>query len=347
MKNIKNFTLAELKEYFINKGEKEYRAKEIFRAIYKNHITNFREITTLPAEMRERLSNEFFIQSLEITSKIRSKDRTEKYLFKLPDGNLIETVLIRDKNKNGKYRSTLCMSTQVGCSMGCKFCATGKMGFKRNLFTGEIVEQFITIENKSKIQNIVFMGMGEPFLNYENTKKAVEILTDNEGRALGRRKITVSTSGIIDKIYKFTDEVKSVKLAISLHSAIQEKRNFLMPGLREQPLSELLKALRYYSQKTGNTLTIEYLLIKDLNDSIEDVRALIKFLRKIKFVKVNLIHYNRVPFVNFEPSPREERFLSILLEAGIRTTLRKSKGTEISAACGQLANKNIKDFKIH
>ncbi len=341
MKDIKNFTLNELKQYFISQGDKAYRANELFRAIYINKNLNFNNITTLSNELRKKLSEQFFIKAFKEIAIVKSRDGTKKFLFELNDGKMIETVLIKDKNIQGKLRNTLCVSTQVGCAMHCKFCATGQMGFKRNLSAGEIVEQFLTVEETTKIQNIVFMGMGEPLLNYENTKKAIEILSDKKGRALGRRKITVSTSGIIDKIYRLSDEIKSVKLAVSLHSPTQEKRNFLMPGLKEFPIPALIDSLKYYTKETGNTVTIEYLLIKGFNDSIEDVRNLIRFLRKIKFVKVNLIHYNTVPFVNFEASLNEGKILSILLGAGIRATLRKSKGTEISAACGQLATNKI------
>ncbi len=340
MKDIKDLSFIEANELFTKYGEQPFRAKELFRAIYKNKIKEFANITTFPIYLRMSLSNDFYIRSFHLASEITSKDGTEKFLFKLRDKSLIETVLIKEKNKNGKARNTACISTQVGCPMRCKFCATGEMGFKRNLTTGEIVEQFLTLEDKLPVQNIVFMGMGEPLINYANTKKAIEIISNSYGRALGRRKITLSTSGIIDKIYRLTDEIKSIKLAVSLHSAIQEKRNFLMPGLKDQPLDALNKALNYYSKKTGNTITIEYLLINDINDTTKDLIELIRFARKIKFVKVNLIHFNTVPFIDFSASKKEENFLSNLLKSGIRATLRKSKGTEISAACGQLATKN-------
>ncbi len=341
-KDIKNLSLEELKRHFIEIGEKPYRAEEIFRAIYKSKIFNFYDITTLPKTLRDALDNQFFITSSELISKRKSSDSSIKFLIKFPDNSLVETVLIKD-TAHGKTRNTLCLSSQVGCAMKCKFCATGQMGFTRNLTVGEIIEQFLLAEKiAGKINNIVFMGMGEPLANYENVKKAIEIITDNKGRGLGKRKIVISTSGIIDKIYKLTDEIKSVKLAISLHAATQEKRDYLMPGLRNYKISNLFEALKYYNRKTGNTITIEYLLIKDVNDDYKDAKDLIKLLRTLKFVKVNLIHFNRVAHIDFKSSSREKVFAEILKKNGITVTIRHSKGEEISAACGQLAtDKNI------
>ncbi len=347
-KDIKDFSLNELKQYFIETGEKPYRAEEIFRAIYKNKILNFQDITTLPKTLREELDNQFLITSSKIISKQKSSDNSIKYLIKLLDGSLVETVLIKDNARN-KARSTLCLSSQVGCAMKCKFCATGQMGFIRNLTVGEILEQFLQVEKLAgKINNIVFMGMGEPLANYKNVKKAIEIITDSKGRGLGKRKIVISTSGIIDKIYKLTDEIKSVRLAISLHAATQEKRDYLMPGLRKYKIPELFEALKYYNHKTGNTITIEYLLIKDVNDDYEDARNLIKLIKNLKFAKVNLIHFNRVAHIDFKPSNREKIFAEIPRKNGITVTIRHSKGEEVAAACGQLATdtKTSMEFKI-
>ncbi len=340
MKDIKNFSLDELKSYFTSIGEPSYRANEVFRAIYIQKVREFSSITTLPKRLREQLSKEFFIRSFQKVSTIGEKTGTQKFLFKLRDGKLIETVLIKEKNSSGRKRNTLCISSQVGCAMGCKFCATGNMGFIRNLATGEIIEQLLYVEDYEKITNIVFMGMGEPLANYENVVKAIKIISDENGRALGRRKIVISTSGIIPKIYQLATDLKSVKLAVSLHSAIQEKRDFLMPGLRTYKIKDLAKSLSYHSKKTGNTITVEYLLIRNINDSLEDLNVLVKFLKEIKFVKVNLIHYNPVPFSNFKPSEKENEFFKILKTNKINVTIRYSKGTEISAACGQLATKN-------
>ena len=346
-KDIKNFSLDELKAYFTEIGEKSFRAEEIFRAIYKNKIFNFKSITTLPKTLRDFLDRQFFITSSEVISRQKSSDSSIKFLIKFPGSSLVETVLIRE-TAHGKTRNTLCLSSQVGCAMKCKFCATGQMGFIRNLTTGEIIEQFLLVEKMAgKINNIVFMGMGEPLANYENVKKAIDIISDSKGRGLGKRKIVISTSGIIDKIYKLTDEIKSVKLAISLHAATQEKRNYLMPGLRKYKISELFEALKYYNRKTGNTITIEYLLIKDVNDDHKDAKDLIKLLKNLKFVKVNLIHFNKVPHIDFKPSNREKIFAEILRKNGITVTIRHSKGEEIAAACGQLATdkKIVTKFK--
>jgi len=346
-KDIKNFTLKELVGFFASLNEPSYRASEVFRAIYKEKKENFKEFTTLSKELRNKLDEIFYILSFKVVSKKESKDGATKYVFELPDKRLIESVIIKNKNIEGKTWNTACLSTQVGCSLGCLFCATGKMGLIRNLTAGEIVEQFLQLERIEPISNIVFMGMGEPLLNYEDTKKAIEILTDKNGRALGMRRITISTSGISENIVKLADEIGSIKIAVSLHSAIQEKRNYLMPGLKNEPLKKLKEALNYYITKTGNTVTIEYLLLNKINDQKEDVDALVNFLKGLKFVKVNLIHYNKIPNVSFEESKNEIAFQKELLKNGIRATLRLSKGTDVSAACGQLATTKSKiNFEI-
>ncbi len=348
MKDIKNFTLKELKDYFLSLNQPSYRANEIFEAIYVQKKKGFSSISTLPKKLREGLSKDFYIRTFKLIS-VLGKEDTQKFLFELRDGSLIETVLIKDKNRKGKIRNTLCLSSQVGCAMNCRFCATGRMGFSRNLSAGEIVEQLLSVEDKIRITNIVFMGMGEPLANYDSLKKSIEIISEKTGRGFGRRKIVISTSGIIPNIYKLTNELTSVKLAISLHSAIQKKRDFLMPGLKQYKIENLISSIQYYTKKTGNTVTIEYLMIKDFNDSEKDAKALIKLLNRIKFVKVNLIHFNAVPFSNFQPSDKEEDFLKLLKRNGINATIRYSKGTEISAACGQLATNKLngnKDFTI-
>ncbi len=341
-KDIKNLSLKEMETYFKSIGEPSYRSIEVFKAIYVQKIKEFNAITTLPKDLREKLSKEFYIRSFKQISTIGEKgEETLKFLFKLADNKLIETVLIKEQTRRGKTRNTLCISSQVGCGMGCKFCATGNMGLIRNLTTGEIIEQLLYIEDFSRVNNIVFMGMGEPLANYENVKKAIKIISDKNGRAMGGRKIVISTSGIIPYIYKLPMELKSVKLAVSLHTAKQEKRDFLMPGLKTYKLKELIKSLSYYTKNTGNTVTIEYLLIKNINDTKEDLYSLINLLKKIKFVKVNLIHYNPVPYSNFKPSDKEKEFFKTLKNNKINVTIRYSKGTKISAACGQLAIKKL------
>ncbi|BAL80838.1 23S rRNA (adenine(2503)-C(2))-methyltransferase RlmN [Caldisericum exile] len=347
-KDIKNLTLKELEGFFSSLNEKKYRAKEVFNAIYKEKRENFSEITTLSKELRKTLDNIFYITTFKEVSRKTSKDDATKFVFELSDKRLIESVLIKNTNNIGRTWFTACLSTQVGCSMACQFCATGKMGLIRNLEAGEIVEQFLQLEKISPVSNIVFMGMGEPLLNYENVKKAIEILTDENGRELGKRRITISTSGITPMIYKLADEIPSVKLAISLHAAIQRKRDSLMPGLKNYPLNKLKEALIYYNERTGNTVTLEYLLIDNVNDTKSDAEALLKFSRDLKFVKVNLIHYNEIPSISFKPSKKEIEFQKFLLSNGLRTTLRLSKGTDVSAACGQLAtnSKESLQFKI-
>lgn len=347
-KDIKNLNLQELEGFFASLNEPRFRAKEVFDAIYKQKKESFQDITTLSKTLRGTLENIFYITIFKEVSRKDSKDGATKFVFQLKDKRLIESVIIRNINKQGNTWNTACLSTQVGCALGCKFCATGRMGLIRNLETGEIIEQFFQLEKLYKIENIVFMGMGEPLLNYENVKKAIEILGDKNGRALGKRHITISTAGIAPMIYKLADEISSVKLAISLHSATQKKRDQIMPGLKSYPLSKLKEALIYYVNKTGNTVTLEYLLIDRINDSKEDAEALIKFAKDIKFVKINLIHYNEIPQLNFKPSLREIEFQKLLLTNRLRATLRLSKGTDVSAACGQLATKTQEnpEFKI-
>jgi len=342
---VKNLTRKELMGFFAALNESGYRADLVFKAIYRDKIEKFSDITTLSKALRERLDKIFYINSFKEIARDTSEDEATKFVFSLTDGRLIESVAIKNRNKSGKVWYTACLSTQVGCALGCLFCATGRMGFIRNLEAGEIVEQLLQIEHTFPISNIVLMGMGEPFLNYENMKKAIEILTDAKGRALGKRKITISTAGIIPFIYKLTEEMPSVGLAISLHSAIQSKRDALMPGVKNEPLSKLKEALVQYTEKTGNTVTLEYLLIDGINDTTKDAKALINFTKGIKFLKVNLIRYNRIPGVHFEPSKRETQFQKELLNAHIRATVRVSKGTGISAACGQLATEESNAIK--
>jgi 23S rRNA (adenine2503-C2)-methyltransferase len=329
-KDIKNLNLDELKEYFSTINEPAYRANELFHAIYREKKESFHDITTLPKPLRKTLTNTFYIYAFRLVSKYESKDGSIKYLFQLPDKSLVETVFMHESNQYGKMRNTLCISSSIGCPLRCKFCATGQMGLIRNLATGEIIEQFLQIDKITKINNVVFMGMGEPLLNYESVKKAIEIISDKNGRALGKRKIVISTAGIPGKIYQLTDQISSIRLAISLHAGEQRKRDFLMPGLKEHPLTELRKAINYYTRKTGNTITIEYLLLKEINDTISDVQSLVDFLKRLKFVKVNLIRYNPVPHVKFKVSKKENMFLRSLQKNGVRATLRKSKGPDIS-----------------
>lgn len=337
MKDIKDLSLKELERLLTSLGEPKYRARELFQAIYQQGIFDFNAITTFPTKLREQLSKSFFIYSFEKISEIHSEDSTKKFLYKLQDGNLIESVFMKSANKFGKTRITACLSTQVGCPLACTFCATGRMGFVRNLEIGEIVEQLLQLDRYEHVNNIVFMGMGEPLLNYENLKKSIEIISDQNGRNLGKRKISISTSGIIDKIYRLTDEVQTVKIAISLHSAIQNKRDILMPKLKKFTLEELKKSLKYFTEKTGNTVTLEYVLIKGVNDSEKDINALVDFTNGIRFIKVNIIHYNNVEGVDYSASEKELWFEKQLLDRGLRATLRISKGEKIRAACGQLS----------
>lgn len=340
MKDIKDFSREELVSFFNSIGEPNYRATELFQAIYKQKVDSFLKITTLPIEVRQRIASDFLLKTFKGKPKKISTEDTTKFLFMLHDGNFIETVVMTSEDKFGTVRTTVCLSTQVGCSFSCTFCATGKMGLIRNLGTGEILEQLLEAEFLGKVNNVVFMGMGEPLLNYQNVRKAIEIISDEAGFAIGRRKITISTSGIPARIRDLADELRSVKLAISLHSAIQQKRNTLMPDLRTISLKDLKESLDYYTRKTGNTITLEYILLDNVNDGKEDLLALVNFAKALKFVKVNLIHYNAQPELSFKPSEKEIWFQKALLEKKIRATLRVSKGEEIRAACGQLYTKH-------
>ena len=344
-KDLKSKTLIEIQSIIAGFGGKGYLAKYIYSFIHQHNTIDINLITTLPKEFRAKLSNDgFYISNLKIVEKLSDPDGTVKYLFETADGQQIESVLL---DENG--RKTICVSTQVGCRLGCRFCATGYLKFARNLTAGEIADQVITISADSgcKINNIVYMGMGEPLDNYENTIKAVRILADPAGKNIGIRRQTISTVGLPDGIKKLANENIYPRLAVSLHAPDDELRTQIVPVANKYPLYELLAAMKHYNQKTDRRITIEYCMMEGVNDDPDLARKLIQLLRGLH-ASVNLIEYNPHPGANFKPADRDriKMFKDILMQAGIETIIRFRRGTSIKAACGQLGADRIKKAKI-
>ncbi len=319
-----------------------YRAKQIMDWLYKKRAGAFEEMSDLPRTLRARLAKNFSMGKLAVVRVLGSRDTTRKFLFRLSDGNLIESVLIPASPAlygQKSDRRTACVSTQVGCAYGCKFCASGLDGFSRNLCANEIVDQIIAIESASgeKIDNIVFMGMGEPLANFDNVMRAIRILNAPWGLGIGARHITVSTSGLAPQIRKLADEPLQIRLAISLHGATDEVRNQVMPINRRYNLETLLSACDYYVARKKQRLTFEYILIAGVNDTDDQAHFFAAHARRLA-AKVNLIPYNTVQGLPWSrPSHnRQEKFLSILHSHAIPATLRREKGGDIDAACGQL-----------
>lgn len=340
MKNIKDYNLEELKEELIALGEKKYRAEQIFQWLYIDKVKEFDDMTNLSIELRNKLKENFCICNYKILKKQESSDGTKKYLFDVLDGNAIETVLMQ--YHHGK---TICVSSQIGCKMGCKFCASTGIQFVRNLSAGEIVEQIIAVEQDigEKISNIVFMGIGEPFDNYDNVMKAVRIINHPKGLNIGARHISISTSGLVPRIYDFANEELQCTLSISLHATSNEKRSSMMPVNTRYPIEELMKACRDYIAKTNKRISFEYALAKDNNDNLEDAKELVKLLKGM-LCHVNLIPINKIENGKFTKSTNENiiKFRDYLNENGIVATIRRELGSDIDAACGQLRRKNLK-----
>ena len=332
---LKGLSVAELEEYVKSIGEPRYRARQIFTWMYGRNVDTFEAMTNLSKDLRLRLTEGVSLSALELlTSQKSVKDQSEKFVFKLQDGLAIESVLMFEDN-----RATICVSTQVGCAIDCKFCATGMMGLKRNLSDGEIIDQFLTVQRLKgrKITNVVMMGMGEPFHNYDNLMKACALLTDGDGPNLANKHIVVSTSGLIPKIYQFADEKRKYRLAISLNATTDEVRTRLMPLNKRWPIRELLKAAKYYTEKLGEPVTFEYVLLQGVNDTLADADRLKKMLDRI-LCKVNLIPYN--PTVAAYQRTSEKRILAFyerLSDMRAPVMIRWSKGDDIDAGCGQLA----------
>jgi 23S rRNA (adenine2503-C2)-methyltransferase len=342
--NLKEFSLRELQDFVIELGESSFRGKQIFNWMYDNFATDFDEMQNLSKIFREKLKLNCSINSLTLISKQKSNTtKTEKYLFTTHDGHKIESVIIPERD-----RRTLCISTQVGCPLDCKFCATGLMGFSRNLTVGEILDQYLLTSRDISplpVTNIVYMGMGEPLLNFEATKKSIQILLVDLGNKLGRHRITVSTAGLPKKIIELADSGLRVKLALSLHSCFDNIRDKIMPINAKYNLEENINSLKYYAKKTKTKIMFEYIMLKDVNDRDEDLKALIKLCRQIPS-KVNLIPFNSIAHMvsggfsaELEPTARARInwFAEEIMNNDIFVMLRNTQGDDIAAACGQLA----------
>jgi 23S rRNA (adenine2503-C2)-methyltransferase len=339
---VKSLLLNELEEELHNLGEPSYRSGQIADWLYQKRVNSFQEMTDLSRDLRAQLANQFAFSKINVARVLGSHDTTRKFLFRLKDGNLIESVLIPASPAlygSSSDRRTICISTQVGCAYGCKFCASGLEGFSRNLGPNEIIDQIIAIESATgeKIDNIVFMGMGEPLANFSNLMRAIRIINAPWALGIGARHITVSTSGLAPQIKKLADEPLQIRLAISLHAATDEVRNQIMPINRKYNVETLLSACDYYAGRRKQRLTFEYILIAGINDADDQAYLLARHARKLS-AKVNLIPYNTVEGLPWSrPSRnRQEKFLSILRVHKIAATLRREKGHDIDAACGQL-----------
>ena len=339
--SLTGIILEELADFLEKRGAPSYRAKQITDWIYKKRVASFDAMTDLPNELRAELAAEFDTPNTEVVRVLGSKDTTQKFLFRLRDQNLIESVLIPASPAlygQPSDRRTICVSSQVGCAYGCKFCASGLEGWTRNLDAGEMVQQLIAVEEKSgeKIDNVVFMGMGEPLANLKNLLRAIRIINASWGLGIGARRITVSTSGLAPQIRELANESTQFRLALSLHGATDEVRSRIMPVNRKYPLKVLLEACDYYVAKKGR-LTFEYILIAGVNDTDEQARELAKIARRLS-AKINLIPYNTVEGLEWSrpTRARQEKFQSILRKHGVIATLRREKGHDIAAACGQL-----------
>jgi 23S rRNA (adenine2503-C2)-methyltransferase len=337
--DLKNLSPSELEDFIASFGKERYRSIQILRWLYQRGIHSFDEMTNLSKKFRQAMEQVSFISVLLPLLVEESRDGTKKFLFQLEDGNRIESVLIPDKK-----RLTLCLSTQVGCAMGCRFCLTGKKGLKRNLATAEIVNQILavreTLPEKTSITNIVLMGMGEPLANYQNTLKAIELMAHPEAFKFSSRRVTLSTVGLLPELEQLAREKVRFRLAISLNASDEETRSHLMPINRRHPLKRILEVCRKFPLQPRARITFEYVMLQGENDSLNDAKRLLKMLKGIPS-KVNLIPLNEASGIPFE-KPSEERvkqFQEILIEGGITTIVRASKGTDISAACGQLQGK--------
>ncbi len=339
--DIRSLGLEALQEHFIRMGEKSFRAKQIYEWLWKKSCVSFNEMSNISKELRTKLNENFVINNVKINSSQVSADKTIKNSFILHDTHLIEGVLIPTPG-----RMTACVSSQVGCSLTCKFCATGYMERKRNLNPDEIYDQVVLIDKQARenygvpLSNIVYMGMGEPLLNYANMMKSVERITAEDGLNMAAKRITVSTAGIAKMIKKLGDDQVKFNLALSLHAANDEKRNTIMPINEQNSLKALAEALKYYYAKTKNPVTYEYIIFDGVNDGIQDAMELAKFCKHLP-CKVNIIEYNPIAFASYINAGEDkvEAFAAHLQKQGINVHLRRSRGKDIDAACGQLAIK--------
>ncbi len=343
LKNIRQLSLTELEQYFEEIGEKKFRVKQVHEWLWQKHAHSFEAMTNLSKDLRQKLIADFSLPALTIDASQYSADGTVKSRFRTFDGHLIEGVLIPTED-----RKTACVSSQIGCSLSCKFCATGYMERKRNLGYDEIYDQVVLINAESekihgkKLSNIVFMGMGEPLLNYNNVLKAIERISAEDGLGMSPRRITVSTAGVAKMIKKLGEDDVRFKLALSLHAANDQKRNEIMPINETNNIKALVEALNVFYKHTGNEITFEYILFKDFNDSHKDAEELVKLYRQVPADLINIIEYNPIDAFRFTKPDEEgiQQFMQILESNRVNARLRRSRGKDIDAACGQLANKN-------
>jgi 23S rRNA (adenine2503-C2)-methyltransferase len=342
--SIYSLELHQLKEWLTENGEKPFRAEQIFDWLYKKRISSFEDMSNLPKSLRDKLISDFQITTLKTAIQQTSADGTIKFLFELHDGYSIETVLMRHD-----YGNSVCVTTQVGCRIGCTFCASTLGGLKRHLEAGEIVAQVVTVqqvldETDERVSSVVIMGIGEPFDNYDNMLSFLKIINDDKALNIGARHITVSTSGIVPKIYQFADENMQINFAISLHAPNTELRSRLMPINKAYKLDDLMKSVRYYIDKTGRRVSFEYGLFGGVNDSVEHAEELATLLKGLK-CHVNLIPVNYVPERDYVRTPKDKIFAfeKTLKNRGINVTIRREQGSDIDAACGQLRAKERKE----
>ncbi|HLP28789.1 MAG TPA: 23S rRNA (adenine(2503)-C(2))-methyltransferase RlmN [Candidatus Didemnitutus sp.] len=347
---LKGHPLGELEKMFVDAGERKYRAQQVYDGIYIQRLDTVQEMALLPHALREKLGSEYRTQSVKLQTVQESADGTKKFLFELWDGRAVESVLIPSEMvPDGEHprRLTLCVSTQVGCNLGCVFCATASLKLARNLTSGEIVDQFLQAQKFSTkpITNIVFMGMGEPMNNYDEVMRATQIFTDQRTKMVAPRRVTISTAGVVPGIVRMADEGQIIKLAVSLHATVQDVRAELMPIAKKHQLPELIEALEYYYRKTRKSVTYEYILFNGINDSLADVKRLGKLARRMP-TRVNLIPFHEIDFalpegfdMSLKPSTPEQFqwFADSLRAEDVQVNVRSSAGLDIDAACGQLA----------
>ena len=345
--SIHAVTLPQLRDLLVEAGHPGYRGAQVLEWVYEKRVDGFESMTNLPAGLRSWLSERFAFHALDPVRVQGSSDTTRKYLFRLGDGALIESVLIPASPAlygEDSDRRTLCVSTQVGCAYGCKFCASGLDGWSRNLSAGEIVGQILRVEKLSgeRVSNLVFMGMGEPLANFKNLSRALEILNAPWGVGIGARRITISTSGLAPQIRELAEQSMQVRLAVSLHGARDEVRQKIMPVNRKYPLSELLAACEYYAGIKKQRITFEYILIREVNDTLEDAAALVEVAQRVD-AKVNCIPYNAVEGLEWvrPEERRQDAFMAVLKRAKVSATIRREKGHDIEAACGQLRRQTL------
>ncbi len=338
MENILDYDYKELQAKLEHERLEKYRATQIFDWIYKKKATSFAVMTNLSKKLREELSRKFKLTFPELVTKVTSKDGTVKFLWKYEDGSTVESVLLRYPD-----RISACISSQVGCNLGCKFCATGRSGFVRNLTSGEILTQILGMERseKERIGNVVFMGMGEPMLNYDEVMRAIRVMVDPKALKISQRRISISTAGVVDGIEKLANEPLDVVLSVSLHAPTDEKRSKIMPINQKYPLSVLMNAIKSYQAVKGKRITFEYILFDGFNDSIEDAKKLIELVKDIK-CNVNLIPYNDTQSEFKRTPPRKAKeFEEFLKLHGLEAVIRAEKGSDIDAACGQLRRRTL------